>query len=151
MKKQFEILRLTRKNTVALLEGCSKEQLTTIPANYNNNVLWNAAHNLVTLQLLCYKLSENKVNLDSSLIDTFRKGTKATENLKIDVEELKTLLISTADQLEEDYNKGLFKKDFDSYPTSYGFTLNSIEDAITFNNLHEGIHFGYMLAQKKAI
>ncbi len=29
--------------------------------------------------------------------------------------------------------------------------LKSIEDAIQFNNFHEGIHLGYILALKKAL
>ena len=74
MKKQFEILKTTRKNTIALLDSCNKEELVKIPTNYNNNILWNAAHNLVTLQLLCYKISENPLNIDNKFIDAFRKG-----------------------------------------------------------------------------
>ncbi|MGB5463369.1 MAG: DinB family protein, partial [Aureibaculum sp.] len=30
-------------------------------------------------------------------------------------------------------------------------TLNNIQDAIEFNNFHEGIHLGYILALKKLV
>jgi len=150
MKSQFEILRACRKNIVKLLESCSEEDLLRISPNYNNNLLWNAAHVLVTTQLLCYKLSGNDLSINSNIVDKYRKGTKATLDSNIDVSELIELLNSSADQLELDYNKGLFKN-YSEYPTSFGFVLKSIEDAISFNNVHDGMHFGYMLAQKRGL
>ncbi len=35
--------------------------------------------------------------------------------------------------------------------TSAGIRLESVEDAIAFNNFHEGIHLGYVMALKKAL
>jgi hypothetical protein len=29
--------------------------------------------------------------------------------------------------------------------------LKSIQDAIIFNNMHESLHYGYVMAQKRAI
>ena len=36
-----------------------------------------------------------------------------------------------------------------NYETSTGFVLDSIETAIAFNNLHEGIHLGVIMALTK--
>ena len=44
-----------------------------------------------------------------------------------------------------DYQKNLFEK-YNTYMTSYGFELFSIEDAITFNNSHESMHLGTVIA-----
>ena len=30
--------------------------------------------------------------------------------------------------------------------TSYNVILKTVEDAIVFNNIHEGLHLGYMMA-----
>jgi len=38
---------------------------------------------------------------------------------------------------------------YSDYETSFGLNLTSIEEAISFNNIHEGIHFGYLLAMVK--
>ena len=51
---------------------------------------------------------------------------------------------------KEDYQKGLFKK-YTEYTVSTKSILTSIDEALAFNNSHEGIHFGYILAMKKIL
>ena len=54
------------------------------------------------------------------------------------------------DTLEEDFEAGIFEN-YKEYPTSTGYVLSSIENAISFNNFHEGIHYGIIRALKKCI
>ena len=61
---------------------------------------------------------------------------------------LKSQLFSTLEKIKEDYRKGLFKK-YTEYTTSTKSTLTSVDEALIFNNFHEGIHIGYVLAMKK--
>jgi hypothetical protein len=143
----FEYLLQTRKNTIAQLEK-HNDNATTTPKGYNNSLIWNAAHSLVTLQLLAYKLSGLEMHVSDELANMYRKGTQATTEKNIDLIELKGLLISTALQLKNDYESGIFKN-YSAYTTSYGITLNSIDEVISFNNLHEGLHLGYMMAMSK--
>ena len=85
------------------------------------------------------------------MIEKYKKGTIASGTIsKSEIEEIKILLIKTVDWLEEDFSNGIFKS-FDEYPTSYNVTLNSTEDAINFNNVHEGLHLGYIMAMKKMV
>jgi hypothetical protein len=143
----FAHLLQVRKNIITQLDKhISKVEM--IPAGYNNSLLWNAAHNLVTLQLLAYKLSDLPMNISDELVNLYKKGTIASESDNINLEELKVLLISTTTQLEVDYDKGLFKK-YSPYTTSFGITLNSIEEVISFNTIHESLHLGYMMAMSK--
>ena len=53
-------------------------------------------------------------------------------------------------RLRADYEAGRFVR-FRRYMTSAGIALAEIEDAISFNNIHEGIHLGYILAQRKLV
>ena len=48
------------------------------------------------------------------------------------------------------YEKGVFNS-FQPYTTSTNSTLKSFEEAMEFNNFHEGIHLGYILALKKSL
>ena len=51
---------------------------------------------------------------------------------------------------EEDYQNKIFEE-YEEYTTSVKVTLSSVEDAIQFNNYHEGIHLGVVLSQLKAL
>ena len=63
-------------------------------------------------------------------------------------EQVKELLIGLPNTLEEDFKEGIFKN-YTEYPTSTGFVLTDIENAINFNNFHEGIHYGIIRSIKK--
>lgn len=149
METNFKHLKQTRENILSLLDKhAGKEHM--IPKGFSNSLYWNAAHCLVTQQLLCYKLSGEQMQVDEEIIELYRKGTAPTNEIPslIEVGRVKQLLLDTVDKLALDYKSGLFRK-YEEYPTSYGITLTSIEDAIAFNNIHEGLHFGYMLAMSK--
>ena len=45
----------------------------------------------------------------------------------------------------------IFSPDYTAYSTSFGIDLKNIQDAIIFNNMHESLHFGYAMAQKRAL
>ena len=151
MKFQFNILRVTRNNQLDLLNGLELKQVNSISEGFNNNIIWNIAHNVVVQQLLIYRLSGLDVRISDEMIEKYKKGSQP--DLTIDEEELnliKDLLIKTVDWLEEDYEKGLFKS-YKEYSTSYNITLSSTEEAIAFNNTHEGLHFGYAMALRKLV
>ncbi|MDB9932132.1 hypothetical protein OAD28_05360 [Flavobacteriales bacterium] len=52
--------------------------------------------------------------------------------------------------MEEDLNTEMFKE-FKEYTTSYNVTLSNIDDAVKFNNVHEGLHLGYAMALRKMV
>ena len=149
MRTAFTHLYQTRKNILKILEA-NKGKEYIIPKGFNNNLYWNVAHCVVTQQLLCYKLSNNNIIIDSELVELYKKGTKPQVGVPniIEVGKVKDLLFTAVEQIEKDYEAGLFKN-YKQYETSYGVTLNSIDDAILFNNSHEALHLGYMLAMSK--
>ena len=151
MQHLLEITRTNRRLLEKILNAHSLEQLNTVPEGFQNNLIWNIAHVIVTQQLLTYKLSGLPMMVSDEMVAKFRKGTK-TEGVvsQEEVDQVRSLLFTTLDQTEKDIEAGIFKS-FQEYPTSTGFVLKSIEDAMNFNNFHEGIHFGYVLALKKAL
>jgi hypothetical protein len=151
MNKQFEILQQSRKLILKSIENLTIEQLNKIPEGFNNNIVWNVAHLVVTQQLLCYKLSELECLISNNMIEHFQKGTFPKDPiLEDEFLEIKKLFLELPNRLEEDYKKQMFKKYF-TYKTSVNITLNSIEDGITFNAYHEGIHLGIILQLLKFI
>ena len=152
MEFQFEVLRVTRKNVLNSIKNLTIDQLNTIPEGFNNNIMWNVVHLIATQQLLVYGLSGQAFKVSKDLINAYRKGTAPSETVTEEqFDEYKKLFFSTIDQMEEDYNNGLFGDNFKTYPTSFGITLEKLEDAITFNNAHEAMHLGNILSMKKLV
>jgi hypothetical protein len=151
MKTQFDILKKSRQLTLKAINGLTLEQLHTIPEGFKNNIAWNVAHLVVTQQLLQYKLSGLDCLVPDELIEEHRKGTSPTKNFtEEEFEEVTDLFAGLPDTLEEDFNEGIFEN-FTTYGTSVGFVIDSIEAAVSFNNYHEGIHLGVILALKKLV
>lgn len=142
MKKQFQLLRATRQNVLKVLEETSRESLLKIPTGFNNNILWNIYHLLASQQLLVYGLSQTPFRLDKEFIFKYKSGTIPSGEEDLDLVDLAhNSLLTTVKQLSEDYQQDIFGE-FKTIKTSYGLELQSIEDAIYFNNLHEAMHYG---------
>jgi hypothetical protein len=151
MKIQFDILRKSRILVLKELEGLTLDQIHAIPAGFKNNIAWNVAHLVVTQQLLHYKLSGLNCLCPDDLIAAHTKGTLPTKTFtEEEFDEVKELLIGLPDTLEEDFEAGIFEN-YNEYPTSTGFVLDSMQAAVPFNNFHEGIHYGIIRAIKKFI
>ena len=151
MTTQFDVLKKSREIVFKKIQNLTLEQLHTIPEGFSNNIIWNVAHLVVTQQLLHYKNAGLDCLVPDELIANFKKGTVPSVTLtEEDIEEVKDLLMGLPATLEEDYEAGIFK-DYETYPTSTGFVLTDIDTAIAFNNLHEGIHLGIIMALTKLV
>lgn len=151
MQEIFEIIKQTRNNFSNLVEGLSIEQLNKVPQAFNNNIVWNYAHIISAQQILCYKMAGLPFVADANFIDLFKKGTRP--EAFVDQEQLshiKRMSAATISKLELDFNDKLFPS-YQSYTTSYNVTLNNINDAIKFVSVHDALHYGYAMAQRKLV
>ena len=148
----FQVLRNTREIFKKIIEQNALEDLNKIPNGFNNNIIWNIGHVVVSEQLLAYKLSGLESMLSDDMINKYRKDTKPEGNVTQEVvNEIKELLSSTLKKTEADYTNGVFKN-YNVYTVSTtGNTLNNIDEALQFVAIHEGLHYGYVLALLKAI
>ena len=113
--------------------------------------MWNAAHLLATHQTLLYTFSDTKELLDGSFIKKYSKGTKPDESIDLeDLQYVLTHLLPSLDQSMEDYDSSTFGT-YKPLKTSFGSTINSIEDAIHYIVLHEAMHFGQMKMIEKLL
>lgn len=148
----LEVLPNTRKFFNNYLEKLTLNDLNKIPKGFNNNIIWNIGHILVTQQLLAYKLSGLPMIVNDTLIAKYMKDTKPEGFIEqAEVDEIKVLLFSTIEKTKEDFNKNLFK-DYKEYTVSTtGNTLKNIDDAFQFTLFHEGMHLGYIMALYRAV
>lgn len=151
MTKSMDTIIASRKMFLQLMENLSVDALNKVPAGFNNNIIWNFGHLVVTQQLLCYKFSGLPLHIEGVYVAKYSKGTKPEKF--IDDEEiafLKEESLKLIDQLNIDLQNNVFEN-FSSYTTSFGVELNNIEDSIQFVNMHDGLHLGYAMALKKVI
>ncbi|MEO8934008.1 MAG: DinB family protein [Xanthomarina sp.] len=147
----FDITIKNRALFKNFLETSTLEELNKVPKGFKNNIIWNVAHTIVTQQLLVYNLSGVPMLLPDAMVDRYRKGSKADRDVtQTEVDVIKDLLFSTIEQTKKDYNNKLFKT-YNEYTVTTKSILTKVEDAITFNNFHEGIHLGYILALKNTL
>lgn len=151
MDKHFEISLQNRKFLYSILKNTPKDVLVSIPSGFKNNIWWNIGHTVTVQQGLLYGLSGLPYTMNMEVAKKFKKGT-VPEEVPTDeeIEAMKGLLFSTAEQAQADYKAGKFKE-YSAYETSAKVTLNTIEEAIIFNGFHEGIHLGTVQALLKAV
>ncbi|MDO5988124.1 DinB family protein [Flavivirga amylovorans] len=152
MKFTFEVFSNTRNYLKNILEKTSLEDLNKIHETFNNNIIWNIGHIVVSEQLLVYKLSGLQTSLSDEMIDKYRKDSKPEAFVaQNEVNEIKDLLLSTIEKTKADYKNGIFKAYNEYTVSTTGNTLTNVDDALQFVLFHEGLHIGYIKALLKVI
>lgn len=149
----FNFIVQSRQAFIQLVDSLSVEELNEIPAGFNNNIIWNFGHIVVTTQTLSYvrtgilkDASEVKYNED------FKKGSVPERTISAEeINELKSLAISTIQNIKEDYQKGFFGPIQPFSTSTYKAEINSFEEVLATSVGHDNIHFGYALAQSKLV
>ena len=151
MESTFKIWETNRHIYLSFLENYSLEQLNKIPEGFSNNLIWNIGHIIAVQQGLVYRLSGLPMDISEKMKTTYQKGSYPTgTTTQEEVDEIKDLLFSLIAKTKKDYADGKFIS-YSAYTTSTGFHLATSQEAMEFNNYHEGIHLGCMLNIKKFI
>ncbi|NJB86447.1 hypothetical protein GGR26_002215 [Lewinella marina] len=140
-----------RRNILALTESVSLAQLNWVPELMSNNLIWNAGHVIATQELLVYALAGHRTPSGKDFINRYRKGTRPEGE-----EPAESYAYIRSELLEGHQRLRAACNDFDwsnyqPYTTSFGVELTGLEDALAFNNLHEAMHFGTMIALRKLV
>ncbi|MDE1191794.1 MAG: DinB family protein [Arachidicoccus sp.] len=152
MQYSIKYIRKNRELFLKLLDGLTIEQLNKIPTGFNNNIIWNFGHIIVSTQLLAYVRSGVQVDFEVSFQEKFKSGTRPESFItQEEIEELKELLYSTLDLIEENEKKNYFDKVIPFSTQTYGFEMNTFEEVLACIQSHESLHYGYALAQKRLV
>jgi hypothetical protein len=150
MDRSVDMLLLYRRTTLKLFDGLSMEALNTIPPGFNNNLIWNFAHVVVSQQSMCYLNAGLKPVIDELYIVRYRRGSRPSKTVdKSEFETLKILSETALHQLDKDLENNLFTG-FKPYMTGYGIEIQNISDVLKMLLFHEGLHLGYCMALKRA-
>ena len=142
MEAVLKAWKTSRKIYLEFFDKYSLEQMNVVPDKFSNNIIWNIGHIIAAQQSLVYKTSKLPMHISEEFFDRYKPGTKPMGAvLQDEAEEIKSLLISLINQTETDLSNGKFVS-FTERNTITGFHLGSLQDALVFNNYHEGLHMG---------
>ncbi|MBE5319135.1 DinB family protein [Pedobacter sp. MR2016-19] len=151
MNEVFDFIINSRKAFIKLIDGLTIEELNKIPDGYNNNIIWNFGHIVVSTQTLCYV--RTGVLQDAASVkfnEYYKKDTKPTYTVtEQEVAELKTIALESIEKIKEDYANGKFSSITPFITATYGVQLNSIEEVLITTIGHDNVHCGYASALKK--
>jgi DinB superfamily len=137
-----------------LLEGIkdlTADQLNKIPEGFNNNIIWNLGHMIAAQQGICYRRAGATSRISDDFWERFRTGSKPDGTVEAaEIENIKSMFLSTIDQLEIDMNTPVFNN-YTAWTTRYGVEITSIGDAVSFVPFHEGLHLGTIMSLKKLV
>ncbi|NII85392.1 MULTISPECIES: DinB family protein [unclassified Pedobacter] len=149
----FDFIINSRKAFIKLVDGLAIEELNKIPDGYNNNIIWNFGHIVVSTQTLCYV--RTGVLQDAASVkfnEYYKKDTKPSYIVtEEEVAELKTIALESIERIKEDYANGKFSSTTPFLTATYGVQLNSIEEILITTIGHDNVHFGYASALKKQV
>jgi hypothetical protein len=153
MKNVFPYIRRNRSLFIELIDSLTLAQINAVPDGFQNSIVWNFGHIGVSTVALVYKRTGIwPAHAEIPFFERYRKGSKH----EIDADEdhmafLKAYSLSSIDQLEQDYQAGVFAS-MEGYAThTYGLHMSTIEEVITCTLAHDSLHLGYALAQKRAL
>lgn len=147
----LNIWKTSRKLFLEYFDKYTLEQLNKLPEGFSNNLIWNIGHVVVAQQGLIYRSSGLQGYVPNELFDLYKPGTRPTgKTTQAEADELKRLLISLIGKTEKDLKSGIFAT-FKERMTGTGFYLTSLQDALEFNNYHEGLHLGFMMSIRKFV
>ena len=120
MQYLLQIFQQNRKSVIALLEKNSLEQINAIPLGFNNNLIWNAGHLLLSQQFLMYHFSDLPLLVPTGeFMPKYGSNTVPDgQAAQADLEQLIDLLRTTSNKAVEDYDSGLFKT-YKPYTSEY--------------------------------
>ncbi|WP_316833143.1 DinB family protein [Pedobacter aquatilis] len=153
MNEVFDFIITSRQAFIQLLDGLTIEQLNKIPDGYNNNIIWNFGHIVVSTQTLCYLRTGIVPDATAvKYVDSYKKDTRPTYFVTAEeVEELKTIALASIEKIKDDYNKGVFSNITPFATSTFHAEMKSIEEVLITTIGHDNVHYGYAWALKKGV
>lgn len=152
MELLLTYLERKRAMFLTLIENLSLEQINTIPQGFNNNIIWNYGHAVLSTPALCYVRSGVGTEMEMPLLLKYRIGTRPegfVAQEEIDV--LKKFAITSLEQIRADVRDHKFGNIVPYATATYALEMKTIEDILTCSLAHEALHYGYAMAQRRLV
>lgn len=147
----YKTVRMSRGYLLKEIAGLSAEQMLEVPEGAANNVLWNLGHIVYAHDRFTYGACGVESDVPASYTDLFKGGTSPSDwDEPPSVEEVMGHIQNATEKTYADYAAGKFDN-YTPFELVPGFSIDSIDEALQFNCLHEGVHIGVILVMKRLL
>jgi len=144
-------MRAMRNYSHQLLEGLTTAQLTVVPQGAANSILWNIGHVCTDQVNMLYAPAGLPSPLPDDFHTWFDPGTSPSDWTK---QPDLALVFAASRELTttvvRDFEGRKFR-DFTPYSLAEGYSIDSIEEAIAYHTIHEGMHIGVILTLRRLV
>lgn len=149
----FKQLRFIRENTVGHVADMKDETSLIIPEGFNNNIKWNLGHIYVVQEKLAFQFIGEQMHLPDPFDQLFGRGTKPSDwgEEVPPIHELIVLLENQVCRMEKKLKSRTKETVKQSFTTSTGLTLLTVEEFLSYSLYHEGMHFDAIKTIKRMI
>lgn len=151
MENAFNLIDFAQQNILKMHEGLTIQQLNKVPPGLNNNLVWNYAHTIASVQMICYFRAGLPIRLNEEFVNKYKAGTKPEAFVTIEeYNSFRELGIEGLEKLKADYGNNFFSG-FKPFTTITGFHMPNFDYAIRYVGHHFGVHQGVTSVIKKLV
>lgn len=150
MYKALDFTRHLRSSLIKTVESFDLDTVNLVPANFNNNIIWNVAHLIASHEQVFYAMRGLATQMPAEMIARYNAGTKPEGPVsQAEIDHIKALATSTLDRIAEDVSNRAFDG---MAPLDLGFTvLGNVDDLLAFLVMHEAMHYGNVASMKHVL
>jgi len=134
------------------LADLSDEQLTTVPEGAHNNIMWNVGHILMSNYGMLHGASSVDVPAPAEWGPLFKGGSSPSDwgDDAPSASEIMDAFNAQSDVIIADLKADKFG-DFKPMDLGGGLQLNSVDEALGFVVIHEGVHHGNVISLRNLL
>ncbi|NOV03575.1 DinB family protein [Paenibacillus planticolens] len=147
----FKQLAFVRAQVLLAVEGITEETADRIPGGFRNSIRWQLGHIYVVMERYAFQYMGLPLRMPEGFKEQFEfKTSPLTTPADIAVpslQELTALLREQPERIRSELS-GRLQDSVTPYTTSAGMKLESLEQFLSFNLYHEGMHFSVIKLYK---
>lgn len=151
----FDQLAKSRSMTLKAMDGVTEEIADIIPEGFRNHIRWNLGHLYVVQERFAFQYVGLPLHMPNGFKELFEYGTtplSPPDNVKPPtLPELEALLRDQSQRIRDALSNRMHEEIVPPYTTSAGFILGSLEQLLSFNLYHEGMHVSVIRLYKKLL
>ncbi|SDD22023.1 DinB family protein [Niabella drilacis] len=141
----LKIIDSIRQKAISLIKATPLEVLNQVPAGFNNNIIWNFGHLVVSGYGLVFKVTQVDPGFVIPLLDAYKKGSRpAAPATQQEVDELIALSGTFTLAVKEALDANRFRE-ISTYTTdTFGVPVTTIEEMLITVAAHDTLHWQSM-------